>query len=408
MTEYWRTFVFLATALILAACDGSAVYSRLPVTTAPFNARISSGEWLMKQGSAKVERLCPDARPGWMQCLALIRTDITPQIKTQRGLTPQDFQQAYNLPSSSRGSGEIVAIVDAYDNPNIASDLNVYRARFGLPAVSFTKYNQEGQISNYPAPDPGWGGEEDLDVDMVSATCPNCTIYLLEANSSYISDLTAAEAEAVALGAHIVSNSWGGFCTTSCGYGSYFDAPGVVYLASAGDGGYRAAFPMDLSTVVSVGGTTLLRDKNTKRGWIEAAWSSTGGGCSGVLKPSWQHDPGCIYRTANDVSADADSNSGPATYDSYKMGGWAVAGGTSVSSPLVAGIYGLAGNASSQDAGKRFWTMTKIERRNYLNSVTLGTDGSCNGSYLCQAGTKQYKDYSGPAGWGTPRGIGAF
>ena len=98
------------------------------------------------------------------------------------GLHPADFQAAYDLPAT-KGGGQIVAIVDAFDNPNIASDLKTYRSEFGLPAANFTKYNQKGQKKHYPSPDANWGLEEDLDVEMVSASCPKCTIYLIEANS---------------------------------------------------------------------------------------------------------------------------------------------------------------------------------------------------------------------------------
>ena len=132
----------------------------------------------------------------------------------------------------------------------------------------------------------------------------------------------------------------------------------------------------------------------------------TGGGCAnGITKPSWQHDPGCTFRTQNDVAAVAWD---VAEYDSYGYGGWITVGGTSIATPLIAGIYGLAGNASAQHAGKKFWTLTTQQRKKYLNVIREGSDGDCGGSYLCTAGTGQYGTYSGPTGWGTPNGIGAF
>ncbi len=228
------------------------------------------------------------------------------------GLHPADFQAAYDLPAT-KGGGQIVAIVDAYDNPDIANDLKTYRAEFGLPAANFTKYNQKGEKKHYPSGNESWGVEEDLDVEMVSASCPNCTIYLIEANSDYTNDLGAAEVEAVKLGAHIVTNSWGGGCSGSCGYGSDFDTPGVVYLASSGDDGYGTSFPSQLGSVVSVGGTSLSTDKGVKRGWTETRL-----GCvpAAVVRrqPSRRGStiPAARFRTDNDVAAAANPQEGGA------------------------------------------------------------------------------------------------
>ena len=134
------------------------------------------------QAQNLAHRACPDAAPGEVQCELLI-VNKSPQDK-EPGWGARDIEAAYNLPSSSKGSGQIVAIVDAYDNPNVASDLAVYRSHYGLPKAKFYKYNQDGQQSHYPKGRRGnWGSEIDLDVEMVSASCPNCTIYLVEANS---------------------------------------------------------------------------------------------------------------------------------------------------------------------------------------------------------------------------------
>jgi len=173
----------------------------------------------------------------------------------------------------------------------------------------------------------------------------------------------------------------------------------VVYLASAGDGGYGTQEPADLASVVAVGGTVLMKSGST---YSETAWHGTGSGCAtGISKPSWQHDTGCSSRTMNDVSAVA---SGVAMYDSYSYGGWVQVAGTSISSPLLGGVFGLAGNATKQDAGKKFWTLKKKARKKALNDITSGSNGSCGGSYLCTAGV----GYDGPTGWGTPKGIKAF
>ncbi len=317
---------------------------------------------------------------------------------------PANFQAAYNLPSSSKGRGQIVAIVDAFDNPNVASDLATYRANFGLRAAHFTKYNAKGETRDYPSPQQGWAFEEDLDVEMVSAVCPYCTIYLVEAKDNTDGSLDAAEQEAVKLGAHIVSNGWGGGPGDPSG-GAY-DAPGVTFLASAGDNGYGMQDPADYARVVSVGGTVLSKRGST---YSEVVWRDTGGGCSVVSKPSWQRDPTCSFRTGNDVSAAAWD---AASYDTYDSDGWGRAGGTSISAPLIAGVFALAGNASSRQSGKAFWTFKNRERAKALHAITRGTVSACPrdlaGTYLCSAGTGQFESYSGPAGWGTPNGIGGF
>lgn len=385
----------LVIAVALAACNAGGLSSSVPATGGQTNAALRNAT-LEADG---FHRVCADTRPGFMNCDVLTMTKIQPNVA---GLAPIDFQTAYKLPIT-KGSGQVVAIVDAFDNPTAASDLAKYRTNFGLGTANFTKYNQTGQQSNYPSQNKNWGLEEDLDIQMVSASCPLCTIYLIEANSNNTTDLYAAEKEAVKLGAHIVSNSWGGGGGSSSG--GAFNASGVVYLASAGDGGYGTQDPMDYDTVDSIGGTVLSKMGSVYK---EQTWADSGGGCSVETKPSWEHDPKCSERTANEVSAVAEN---VAEYDTG-YGGWIVIGGTSVSSPLVAGIFGLAGNASTHQSGKSIWTLTARKLKHSLHTITLGGVRGCPpslaGSYLCVAGTKQYKTYAGPTGWGTPIGIGAF
>ena len=404
-----KLVVPLVAALAIAACNGGS--SSMPATsgsstqTAQSQFNHGAPEW---QTKGLAHAACPQV-VGKPTCLALIqsKSGISPTVA---GWAPIDFQTRYNLPSSTAGSGQIVAIVDAYDNPNVTSDLGVYRTNFGLGAANFTKYNQLGQTHSYPSGSVGWGVEIDLDVDMVSAVCPNCTIYLIEANSSNSSDLDTAEAEAVTLGAHIISNSWICYGSNSCVDSSKFAAANTLYLAASGDAGYdNNGNPESLANVVSVGGTTLSKSGST---YSEAAWSGAGGGCSdnggsstGVPKPSWQHDPSCTYRTDSDVSAVA---FGVAEYDTYGYHGWFTVGGTSVASPLTGGVFALAGNASSQDAGKKFWSLKKKALKHDLHDITAGSDGSCGGSYLCTDGTGQFKTYAGPTGWGTPNGVKAY
>jgi subtilase family serine protease len=377
--------------LMLAACSGG----QAPLGPMAPLQRIA-------QGLGAAPAACPQV-VGQATCLGAVesRGAISPTVA---GWAPIDFQTRYNLPSSTKGSGQIVAIVNPYDNPNVSSDLATYRTQFGLGTANFTKYNQEGQTSNYPAGSASWGFTTDLEVEMVSAACPKCTIYLVEANSSNGGDLDAAEVEAVKLGAHIVSNGFICFRSVSCVDSSDFDTPGVVYLAANGNDGYNEnGAPSAFASVVSVGGTLLSKSGST---YSEFVWPDTGAGCAtGVTKPSWQHDPDCTSRTVNDVSAVADD---VAIYDSNGYDGWTTAIGTALATALNAGVFGLAGNASSLNAPAHFWTLSKKKRNKELHYISRGSDGSCGGEYLCQAGTKQFGTYSGPAGWGTPNGIKAY
>ncbi len=348
-------------------------------------------------------------RPGdEVRCFALVRTDIAAHLGVGgnvAGYGPTDLISAYKLPSSTKGSGQIVGIVDAQDDPNAEADLAVYRSNFGLTACTtangcFKKVNQTGG-TNYPAPDPGWSEEISLDLDMVSASCPKCHIVLVEATSPTFSNLGTAVNEAVKLGADEVSNSYGGseFAKSS----PAFTHKGVVITASSGDSGYSAGpqQPCSFATVVCVGGTTLLKSSKP-RGWAETAWSGAGSGCSALVKkPTWQKDTGCKMRTESDVSADANPGTGVAVYDTYGVGGWLVFGGTSVSSPLTAGVYALAGNGATQDAAKGLYANLG---KTTLYDVIGGANGTCSPTYLCTA----VKGYDGPTGVGTPQGVGAY
>jgi subtilase family serine protease len=389
-----RLAVPLVAALAIAACNGGS--SNMPGTSGQSLTQPGSP---MARGGDGFKQVCPNVGPRQARCDVLFqKSAVGPAVA---GWAPVDFQTRYKLPSSTNGSGQKVAIVDAYDNPNITSDLATYRSNFGLGTANFTKYNQNGQTSGFPSGNQNWGLEEDLDVQMVSAVCPKCTIIIVEANSNSTSDLETAEMTAVSLGAHIVSNSWGCTGSDECDNASSFDSPGVVYLASAGDSGYAsgAQAPAALANVVSVGGTQFMKQGSV---YSETTWHGTGSGCAAdIAKPSWQHDSGCSARTMNDVSAIA---LGVAMYDTYGYAGWTTVAGTSISSPMLGGVFGLAGNASTQDAGKKFWTLKNKKRKKELWDITTGNNGSCGGSYLCTAG----KGYDGPTGWGSPKGIKAF
>ncbi|MFF3125469.1 carboxypeptidase regulatory-like domain-containing protein [Streptomyces sp. NPDC057908] len=361
-------------------------------------------------GAHPSHRVCAvPKRASQMSCRSFERDDVkVPKAQlaaaaTPSGFGPADLQSAYNLPASSAGGGRTVAIVDAFDNPNAEAELAVYRQQYGLPPCTtangcFKKVDQRGG-TNYPPADSGWGAEIALDVQMVSATCPNCHILLVEADDNYMENLGAAVNEAVASGAKYVSNSWGGGegSDESTFDGQYFKHPGVAITASSGDDGYGVSYPAASPYVTAVGGTSLVKDSST-RGWSEAAWGGAGSGCSRYeAKPSMQSDSGCARRTVADVSAVADPSTGVAV---YVAGAWHVYGGTSVSAPIIASVYALGGTPAAGSLPNTY----PYVKPSALNDVTAGSNGSCSGSYLCTATT----GYDGPTGLGTPKGVDAF
>jgi subtilase family serine protease len=381
------------------------------------------------------EVLRPFCTSGPVRCESALRVDlpIVPSATAAHsGLGPADLRAAYSLASAAatRGYGQTVAIVDAYDDPTIESDLNTYRAYYGIPPCTtangcFKKVNQDGEQGNYPiVANPEWEPEIALDTEMVSAICPNCHILLVEANSAdetvatsnpaQHSDLGASVDTAVNLGATEVSNSYGsaGPEPDQTFFDHYYDHPGVAITTGAGDEDYGTVWPAASPYVTAVGGTELVKDPTTARGWSESVWGSafpgvlpneaqgTGSGCSvWEPKPVWQHDAGCAGRTVADVSAVADN---VAIYDSSpEVGGWGVVAGTSIGSPFIASVYALAGNAKSLVYGSYPYS-----HQTSFHDITEGSnftpDTVCG--YLCTA----EPGYDGPTGLGTPNGIGGF
>jgi subtilase family serine protease len=350
--------------------------------------------------------VCPEVAEGYASCELLLNT--TGAVVDANGpYGPADIQSAYNLPSSTKGKGQTVALIDAYGYPTAESDLAMYRSTYGLPACTSASgclkiINQKGGTPNYP-PNGNWDAEQAVDMAMVSATCPNCNILLVETKTNSFKNLIAGVKQAVTQGAHIISNSYSGLCSSKnenkCAYKAY-TYPGVVVLAAAGDNGYWGTPPQDvvpagLPSVVAVGGTTLIHATG-QRGWSETVWSGSGAGCTAFPKPAWQTDSGCPGRDANDVSAVGNPSTGIVVYINGRQ---AIYGGTSVGTPLNAGIYALAGNASSLTGAQSLYQNTK-----HLWDVTSGQDGTCTPAYLCTGEV----GYDGPTGNGTPNGIGAF
>ena len=384
-----------------------ALLTSLTSVAAAIAPTISASAAPSPTGAAHGQKaVCAQAPAGRARCFAHIQTNsdgVTPNATTRytSGYAPADLVAAYSIPRN--GSTNTIAIVDAFASPSAQADLNTYRTRFGLGAVTITQVNQTGGTS-LPAGDTGWGQEEALDLDMASAACPTCAIVYVGANSASFADLSAAVKTAAAKGAKVISNSYGGSeYSGEVSAQAAYNQPGVAVTVSSGDSGYGAQFPASSQYVVDVGGTNLARS-NTPRGFTETAWSGGGSGCSAyITKPSWQHDPSCVRRMGTDVSAVADPNTGVAVYDSYGSTGganWLVFGGTSVAAPLVGGMYAVAGVTSAYPAATLYTAGAS------LYDVVAGSNGTCRRGavYYCHAGT----GYDGPTGNGTPNGVTAL
>jgi subtilase family serine protease len=392
------------------------------------------------------------------------------------GLTPQDLATAYGL-NATGGSRQTVGIVDAYNDPNINADLQTFDAQYGLPTCSegngcLRVVSETGSTTLPPNDTSGWSVEESLDVETVHSVCRSCKIILVEGTTNGNADLGAAEDTAVRLGANEVSNSFGEVEEGSdAAYQADFNHPGTVITASAGDDGYysfdhlddtnQASIPASYNTAVSVGGTSLYLDQSGHRQsesvwndngprdyWeqaFERALGAGGGGCSTEFSArGWQtslgvwNSTGCgSKRLDNDVSAVADYLTGFDVYDSYACGdacspapGWFTVGGTSLSSPLIAAAFGLAGGAH----GVAYPALTLYGHRAQAYDVTNGGNGWCDGEGASQcpnpnsfgfgvvdcaytaAGTVAVGDracdaltgYDGPTGVGTPNGAAMF
>ena len=416
----------LGAALIVGTLAGSAGAAGLPVDNNPVNKTTlpAVGSPSADQAAANAAQAAPavniaDPRPGLLhpitkhldsaacgvaapgqaRCLSFVvhpQEDVpnaNPNLPS--GYGPADLKSAYALPTTL-GAGNTVAIVDAYDYPNAAADLAVYRSTYSLPACGagcFTKLNQTGATSPLPAANAGWQTEMALDLDMVSAVCPLCHIVLVEANDSGLSNLaTAVNTAAAQPGVVAISNSYGaGEWSGETSLDASYNHGGILITASSGDSGYGVSYPAASANVTSVGGTHLVKNTSA-RGWVETAWSGAGSGCSAYeTKPVWQHDSGCAKRTVADTSAVADTSTPVAIYN----GGWGLVGGTSVASPIVASISALSTSDFRWNGAQGFY---RLQGSLGINDVTSGSNGSCGGSYLCTAGA----GYDGPTGVGTP------
>ncbi|MBE7190629.1 PKD domain-containing protein, partial [Jatrophihabitans endophyticus] len=380
-------------------------------------------------------------------CYALRRVDVpkgTPGAyaytrSAQRtgpagGLTPVGLAKAYDLDPGRDRRGQTVALVNWYDDPKALADLNRFDRHYGLKTEtsrSFRKVNQSGKARDYPRASRASARETALDIETTRAVCRTCRILLVEANGPGDTQLAAAENTAARLGATEISNSFGTLeHHVSAEVRDAFDHPGVVITAATGDAGWygwdavnddhrsagRASFPATDPHVVAVGATTLNLHANGTRA-SETVWNgngaddaqgirkgslgASGGGCSKIFTAaSWQRRHAGYAATkcdgkrlAADISADGDPQTGFDVVDSDTASGaanWTTYGGTSLSSPLVAAMFALAGGAhgSAYPAASLYVNATHSPYRLY--DVTAGGNSFCGGdtSKACGAATR--------------------
>lgn len=299
--------------------------------------------------------VCPGpVSQGYARCHSRVFPNAS---KTPTGLSPATILSVYNFSTSlTAGAGKTVAIVDAYDDPNIESDLGVFSSQYGLPPCTtangcFKKVNQKGG-SSYPRSNAGWALEISLDVEWAHAIAPGAKILLVEASSNSFANLLAAEDYAKAH-AQYVSNSWGGSeFSGEASYDSHFVQPGVSFFVSSGDAGTPAEYPSASPNVISVGGTTI--HFSGGQFLSETGWSGSGGGCSAYETATSAQAGFNQFGQVNcgnsrgtpDVSLDADPSSGVSVYDSVRyqgQKGWFTVGGTSASAPMWAAQSAVTG-----------------------------------------------------------------
>lgn len=327
------------------------------------------------------------------------------------GLSPVQVATAYGVTNfSGRGAGAI-AIVDAYNYPTALNDFNNFSQTYSLPTESSgsatSASNSVFQVvyaaGRAPANDGGWSEEMAIDIQWAHAMAPMAKIYLVEAASSTLQDISQAVAVAKSLpGVHEVSTSFGATETgcTYVDYNSLFVQSGVVFFSAAGDSAGERSFPAESVNTVAVGGTSLAVSPIGT--WLsESVWNGTGCGPSAFEpRPVYQdsiYSTVGRYRAGCDIAAVADPNTGVSVYDSFAyqgVSGWFVAGGTSVACPIVAGI--VNGSGVVFDSSQAFNRITYSQAGSqYFHAITSGRSGGY------QAGTP----WCFPTGLGTPNGL---
>lgn len=372
---------------------------------------------------------------GFAHCHAKLLTEndaVSPFAGSSPAATsmgPAQLHGAYQLPCAPGGvvssacatpatfGPQTIAIIDAYHYPTVENDLIAYSNQFGIPQCTKANgclqvLNQNGGTSLPVTVDAGWALEAALDVQAAHAICQTCKIILFEANSPTYGNLTTAVNTAASMGVTAISNSYGSNeFNGQTFYDTYYNHPGIAVTVSSGDSGFAAGaqYPASSPNVVAVGGTSLqVFSDNTYS--QETVWLGAGSGCSTYeaalpLQTSLSNwgSVGCARRAVADVAAVADPNTGAAVYTTTPYSGqtgWFQVGGTSLSSPIIAGVYALTGSIPNVQANT-------IPYNNYsllvFHDVISGTNGNC-ATLLCKGAV----GFDGPTGLGSPNGLAGF
>lgn len=328
------------------------------------------------------------------------------------GFSPAQISNAYGINFVPfNGEGQIIGIVDAYDDASIESDLGAFDTQFNLPSCTtangcFTKIYATG---TQPSADANWAVETALDVEWAHAIAPNAKIILVEAADASLNALFTGINVAVAHGATTISLSWGssefsGETTFDTTLRNYVVNNGVTFFVASGDYGHGVMYPSASTYVIAVGGTTLTTD--AAGNYIsETAWSGSGGGLSiyegetGPQKTLPIPNDTVLKRGVPDVSLNADPNTGYSVYDTGSSG-WIVVGGTSAAAPEWAGLLALAKSGSHKKLTSVYTALYNAAKGNYkvfFNDILTGTNGSCG--YYCAARA----GYDYVTGIGTPQ-----
>jgi len=310
------------------------------------------------------------------------------------GIFPAQMQTGYGFNLvANRGKGQVIGIVDAFDDPNIESDLGVFTKQFKLPACTTANgcFQKVYATGTKPKKNSNWSSEISLDVEWSHAIAPQAKIMLVEAAGQSNADLYQAVDVAVQNGATVVSMSWAtDEYSGETSDDSHFNVPNVTFVAAAGDSGQQSLYPAASPYVVAVGGTELTL--TTGGAWeSETAWSDSGGGVS-AYEPEPVYQAGVQntgFRGIPDVAYDADPSTGVPIYDSvgiYGLFGWVEVGGTSMAAPEWSALFAIA-NSMRAAASKSALTQVQFDLypiASDFHDIVSGTNGTCGA--VCTAG----------------------
>jgi subtilase family serine protease len=329
---------------------------------------------------------------------------------------PAQIRHAYGFDQvANQGAGQIIGIVEAYDDANAEADLGVFSKKFGLAACTTANgcFLKTYETTRKPAANANWAVEASLDIQWAHAIAPQAKIVLVEASTNNLSDLLSAVDVAVEHGASAVSMSWtSGEFSSERSLDNHFVASGVTFVAASGDSGYGVNYPAASPDVVAVGGTSLALDARGNY-LSETAWSGSGGGQSVYeFEPLVQSqfpipDDSRGVRGTPDVSYNANPGTGYAIYDSAGINGatgWFQVGGTSAAAPQWTALIAIANSmrvaqrkAHLTSANGALYAAAKTSLPANFHPVNSGLNGSCG--QLCDASV----GYDYVTGLGTPQ-----